>query len=265
MNLRHTIFLLFVMACGGATTGVGESAPPGGSGDGSGGSGSGASSTSSSSSSGGSSTSSSSTSSSSSSSSGSTTTCNPTSIAPTQTVTLRLTNTGSTERWIGTRGNWCDAIAVSRAGKRLAQSLTFQCVCECPNPGDVNRVSDFVRIAPGATVDVAWPAVEIDACTEAFDCKTAGWDTGMAQRWISGGHPAPAGAMHVEMPVEKVLPDGCNTNGDKAWCDVGFGGGSGSPMIPAGGLATACNATSTAAADFTLPASGDIVVAISVP
>lgn len=200
-------------------------------------------------------------SSSSSSSGGQKDACNLSPRLPTQTVTLHLTNTSSSVRWIATQGNQCSTIDIERAGTSVPQMPGFQCLCECPSPGEA-RVTQFTKLAPGESTDIPWLAQRLELCSQTYDCGQNGWPGGpMQTRWVSAVQPLSAGPVTARLAVESELPPSCHDDGGKASCDVS--GGVTTPFSSP--VAAFCGGTQTVSADFVVPASGDLTVDVAVP
>jgi hypothetical protein len=184
------------------------------------------------------------------------------SSASTQTVTFRLNNGGTTDRWvyIGTvmydpvmgepRGGFesptpngdsydCDPIAIMSNGSQLSLHRSFECGCECAAHAPQN---DFKRVAHGESLAILWNATQIEttACVKEFSTGTC----------VGNGHvfaprAAPPGSYHAAFFVTDCGSDA----GDAACAHQGFG------QCPSFG--------SSPGTDFTLPASGDITVDIA--
>jgi len=178
----------------------------------------------------------------------------PKEIDSRQKVTFAITNNATSDRWVVMRGMFCTTFSIGG----LQLQTGFVCGCECPNPGSA-RVDAYKRIAPGATYELTWDARALVTYEEALDCSM--WGPGAAQKVTRGVlQPVKAGSYTATIALEETVPTKCSVSGDEATCPWSYGGFTGS--VP-GQIAARCESTKSADKTFTLPASGDIVVPIS--
>lgn len=182
----------------------------------------------------------------------------PAATPSTQTVNVTVTNASGTLAWLITRGQYCDPFSISGA----ALSEGYSCVCECPPPPPPSA-SYYTRIPVGGTMTMSWDARALADCTESVDCAQRGWPGAGIQQVPSGNwQPAAPGSYTITLAYELEAPQrqSCNmlANGDVSCIPNAPMAGS-----PAGPTAQLCPSKSTAAATFTLPASGDVAVAIA--
>jgi hypothetical protein len=168
------------------------------------------------------------------------------------TVTFRIHNPTTSDRWVVTQGWFCDAwgLELGNSASPVPLHLGFQCLCECPNPGEP-YVMQLHRVGPGATYDhpVTWDARTLVTCTEPWDCSAHGWPgMGVQQQLVSGGGAAPPAPYRIGVLVEPSVPAHCTASADDATCG---------PPAPTTGVVppavqSACTASATAFGAFTL-------------
>ena len=192
----------------------------------------------------------------------------PEDIASRQTVTFRLTNASSSDRFIATKGSWCDPYSVAEgAGTPVPLTLGYQKKCDAVAKVDVIRTIQFERVAAGASFPATWDARRLVLVGAVADCGDSGGDHDADDRinkeYLEGVHqPVSAGPYAVAFAFESTLPADCTLTGDVATCPVSGP----QETLPYEALLRCPMASGTAAmASFTLPASGDISVPIAVP
>jgi hypothetical protein len=181
---------------------------------------------------------------------------------PVRTLTLVVTNEAGGDRYLITDGTFCDPYGISALGVEVPLRLGFQCICECPNPGPA-RPHTLRKLAVGESYRFTWDARELVTCSESVDCASRGWpSSGTATQIVAGTAAVGAGTFDATVGAVSAVPSGCSSgDGTTFTCPMGSGGpfpGETPPVIQA-----MCTADSTASAPFALPASGDVVVAIS--
>ena len=192
----------------------------------------------------------------------------PENIPSRQTVTFRLTNSSSSDRFIATKGSWCDPYSVAEgAGTPVPLTLGYQKKCDAVAKVDAIRTIQFQRVAASASFPVTWDARQLVLVGAVADCGDSGGDHDADDRinkeYLEGVHqPVRAGPYSVAFAFESTLPADCLLSGDVATCPV-----SGPQQtLPYESLLRCPMTSGTAAmADFTLPASGDISVPVAVP
>jgi len=180
----------------------------------------------------------------------------PKELASARTVTFAITNKSSADRWLVLRGAFCTPFSV----EGLDLELGWQCGCECPNPGSP-RVESYRRVPAGATYELVWDARRLLTCEESLDCSSWG-PTAMPVKMTRGMHqPAPSGTYSAAISFEESVPTKCSVSGDDASCPWSYGGGT--SALPRA-IASRCESTKTATVSFTLPASGNVVVPVTI-
>jgi hypothetical protein len=178
------------------------------------------------------------------------------SVPSNQMVTFRLENTGSTDVWAATQGNFCDAFAIDQNSPTAAHidlSFGFQCGCECPAPPDPHA-GTLARIAPGATYDITWDARRLQTAPWISDCGP-----GFCLEELTGAMGLlGAGNYSVTVGLFNEPPTNCGSGADLVSCNPQFNGGF------AGAIAEICPHGHTATQAFDLPENGDLIVNVPV-
>ena len=194
------------------------------------------------------------------------TTCSPgPETASRQSVAVVVTNNATADRYLVTAGNWCDPYSFSFSQQApLALNLGFQCLCECPNPGPA-RPGGLHRLAPGESFTLTWDARSLTTCSQSVDCATMGWPgLGSAPEVKGAKSPVAEGSYWVSVAALTAVPAGCFGDGTTFSCTMtGSGPGSPSGNLPSA-VQTMCPGDVGGSAVFTLPATGDTSVAVSI-
>jgi hypothetical protein len=173
-----------------------------------------------------------------------------------QSVTFAIANAASSDRYLVTSGHMCDAYGFERnqGGTYAAVpiSMPFVCGCECPYPGDPHPIA-YRRLKPAETYSVVWDARGLVTCAYSIDCGGGFSAPGL----VGALQPLGAGDYRVTFGADEMPAMGCqpvDANGDEWQCpDFGSVGNPGA----------ACGSAQTAIAEFALPSSGDLTVAVS--
>jgi hypothetical protein len=182
-----------------------------------------------------------------------------------QSVRLVVTNTQAADRFLITRGNYCDPFAVSFSQEApMALSMGFQCLCECPSPGPA-RPGALRRLAPGESFTLSWDARSLTTCTEPYDCATGGWPgAGTVSNVVGSSAPVGPGRYSATIGALTSVPQGCSSaDGTTYDCPLSYGGYPSPGAFP-GPVAQMCRADVSAIGTFVLQASGDVDVAIAI-
>lgn len=179
-----------------------------------------------------------------------------------QTVTLQITNVGSSDRFVAMRGWNCTPYGIdlmTGAGVRaVALQLGFQCRCECPNPGKP-YANGLHRLRAGEIYEVIWDARQLITYSMSWDCAQHGWPgAGVQQVAVGVLQPVDTGRYQAVFGVEDSLPDNCPGDGPDYNCNMQ--GNDGFPLSDV--VAPVCSTTQNVSVGFTLPAAGNIVVPV---
>lgn len=182
-------------------------------------------------------------------------------MASTQTVRFQLTNTSSVVAFVASEGSWCAPFEVrAGAGGRLPLSFNGWPECEGPQapPGSVTQ---WLEIAPARTATLTWDARRLVPSHYCVDCGARGW-SGLGVSEVATGTPvpAPAGSYTALLGVARAIDSACTLQSPGVWwCPAdGFGQGQG-----AYGDAPTCEVEAQVDVTFSLPASGDLTVPVS--
>jgi hypothetical protein len=161
-------------------------------------------------------------------------------------------NGAAADRWVVTMGTECDPFSVG-----VPTGVAFQCICECPAPPNPSP-SALRRLHPGDVFTFTWDARGLATCRIPHDCGTTPPHTSVELRGEL--QPVEPGAYHVDVAYAAQLPINCSATGDTANCYPRFG----PPFGGGGGTLTLCPDTSTVRGDFTLAASGDVSLDLTI-
>lgn len=117
--------------------------------------------------------------------------------------------------------------------------------------------TEFHLVRTGETYDVIWDARALTMWRVSVDCndppplpvRRSSFVTGVPQ-------PVDPGRYRIILGVESTLPVTCNGAGPDFPCDVTYATNDESEIAPR------CTTSSSATTDFSLPASGDIVISL---
>lgn len=180
-------------------------------------------------------------------------------------VSILVTNQASSDRYLVTGGWYCDSFEIRTSSGALARNVGFQCICECPNPGSA-APNALRKLAPGESFTLTWDASMLATCSKAVDCSAEGWpNLPPATEVIGGSQPAPAGDYTAVAAALTALPSGCNSSDGTTYsCTSNPGpGGPGGPSAPPNPQVL-CPSSVTGSAPFTLPAAGNLSVAVAI-
>jgi len=160
-----------------------------------------------------------------------------------------------------TAGNNCTPFGISSLADGGVRSIPLQvgaqCPCECPRPGDAVPEA-FRRVGAGETYSVTWDARELVGWRASTPCT--GFGTPFSGTYYAGVLvPAGPGSYRVVLGVEPTLPQTCNGTDPDYYCDVSYSSNGLSDVAPL------CTTSTTATAEFVLPATGDVAVAMDLP
>jgi hypothetical protein len=186
----------------------------------------------------------------------------PTEIPSTQTVTFTVTNSSGADRYVVTAGNNCTTVEVDRlmdGGQSLVPLAGgFQCPCECPMPGSA-RPTAFRRVGPGETFDVTWDARGLATWRESVTCNDLPPFPPRHSSYIAGVlRPVEPGRFRIVLGIEHTLPTGCRGSGSDYRCDMSYDTNDTSEIAPR------CATSAIATAEFSLLASGNVVVPVEI-
>jgi hypothetical protein len=175
---------------------------------------------------------------------------------PSQTsIDFVLTNASSTDRYVITSGDGCDAPAI----ENVATLAPLACKCECRTP----RVYiAFTRIASGASLTLSWDARRAVPYDQSLDCSFFGRKCSSFS--AAAFRPVDPGAFTAKFGVATTLPTinylrHCTGSVDAFQCDV------------VGGTAPACDGspigltTTIITQPFAVPASGSATIRVTLP
>src|SRR5207245_5342941 len=109
-------------------------------------------------------------------------------------------------------GSWCDAagiftVSASGVESEVPQTLGFQCLCECANPGSP-YVQIWQRIPSPGSYTATWDARQLVMYSEPYDCSQHGWPGGMVQQQQFGvRQPVGPGRYRISYDVLHELGD----------------------------------------------------------
>jgi hypothetical protein len=196
--------------------------------------------------------------------------CPPADVPSRQTVTFRVHNRSTGNRYVVTNGLFCDPFAIepklpNGPQAPLPLNLGFQCPCECAPPS-APYASEYHLLPAGELMDIpyqfSWDARALALCVAPYDCAAHGWPGGpVVSEMVGALQPVEASLpYHVQIGVEGVLPPGCETDtlGQVSCPPPQFSGTT--PSSPQ----AICPAGSLPGADFVLPPVGDLTVDVEV-
>jgi hypothetical protein len=170
---------------------------------------------------------------------------------------VAITNGATANRYLMVSAFECEALQVERLGESgyetVAQSVGFQCGCECAGPLPPGP-NELRLIAPDETTEISWDAREIDACTETVDClETYGFE-GTASMTYGVRVPAPSGEYRLTYQLFESLPAHCVELANGIFCD-----NNSSDVVTTG-----CEGDLVAEVPVSLPTTGDVTAPITV-
>jgi hypothetical protein len=194
----------------------------------------------------------------------------PVEIASVATARFGVTNASGADRWVATQGFFCEGAEIARMDSSgvphpVPRSLGFQCLCECPNPS--SGVATWRKIAAGEMFRFEWDGRGLVTYSTPYDCSAHGFPGQGATSELHGVlQPVAPGSYYATVLVRDAPPTGCNQQGsDPIWQCNSYGSGFPSAMPPAIAQTCPANGAGTASHGFTLPASGAVDVAITLP
>lgn len=192
----------------------------------------------------------------------------PSSIGAKQSVTVKLRNDSGEDRFVVTQGppQACTKFgiwAVTGEGKTAidltqpkAQTVVGHCtiptniVCDIPSPAP----TELVKLGPGQSYSLKWDAREFAHCGSSTPACPE-----LESVRHGGLQPVPAGQYRIELSLYSTLPPYCKTSGNQDTFNCSPYPTNCYSDVPVCGVR---DRTSSASADFSVPASGDVTVEI---
>jgi hypothetical protein len=187
-------------------------------------------------------------------------------VASTGTVTFEVTNTSTADRYIIAQGQSCDPFDIS--GQQL--SVPPPCICECTLLSGASFT--LTTVSAGKSTALSWDGRHVVPNTTYVDCSAYG-NPGVCAT-VAGGsaQPGAPGPLAVSIAYATQV-----TPGNASGCAATVGGFKCTGSAARTWAATPMSSTRCAAGalrgltlqivtqTFTLPASGDTVVPVSIP
>lgn len=182
----------------------------------------------------------------------------PVAVVASASVRLRIHGRG----WIVESGSQCGAYDVESldTGLGVTLGIGFECVCECPAPGEPGPTALRAPAAGAEPLELVWDGRGLRTYTTCVDCAERGWPGAGWQR-VTGGalQPTPAGRYRITIPVYDELPATCGESSPgSASCSPPAG-----PGFPFASY-RACEAPRTVSVEVDLPESGEIEIDVDI-
>jgi hypothetical protein len=172
-------------------------------------------------------------------------------------VTFMVTNTSHSDRYVVTQAFGCELFSIG--GQTL--SLPFSCPCECSAP---QPTFDLQLVAAGSSVSVVWDGRGALSYTTYQSCAAFGAPARCGAVQNVSPQPVAAGMLTVTLDYVTMAPSTfggttCSASGQGLRC-------SGTPaFVQQRCLAQGVLGVQAVSATFELPASGGVVVPVSIP
>lgn len=186
----------------------------------------------------------------------------PIEIPSQQTVTFEVSTAAPEGRYLVTQGYYCDAFGIAiTGGAAIPQSIGFQCLCECPNPG-APIATRYHFINAGQTYPVTWDARQLVTYSEPYDCAAHGWPGVPPTTQLFGVHqPVGPTRYTAAIPNRRDLPPGCNAIAGTA--DFDCSGNVPTMGAPPSSIQAVCSDAAATYVDFDLPYMTNLTVPVT--